>query len=362
MSHSLGQGGGERQLALTALNMDRSRFEPHVGFAEGGFWVDRLKAAGIPFFVMGPRSLLSPSAIRESRRLREYIIKNGIQIVQTFDYTMNVLGIPAARSVPGVAVISNLRCHSSLIPAKFRWLSKTLFTASAGIVVNSEALRHHLTKDYSIPIKKIFTCYNGIDTNTFHPGIRPAIAGLEAASVVIGTICVLRPEKNLGLLLEAFELVSRHKSDLRLLITGSGPEESSIRALAARLNVSDRCVFRPFTPDVAGILPAIDVFVLPSINEGLSNALMEAMACGCCVVASRVGGNPELVSNEQTGLLFPSGDREALAEQLSRVVAEPDFRRRLGSAAVERMRKDFSLSRAIEQMQEIYDTILARRN
>lgn len=354
MAHSLGHGGGERQLALTALNIDRSRFEPHVGCCEGGFWVDRLREAGVRFFFMGPRSLLSPSALRETRRLRAYIREHGIRIVQTFDYSMNVLGVPAARSVRGVVVISNLRCHTSLIPRRYRLLNLMAIRSSAAVVVNSEALRRHLHEDYSIRLRKIFTCYNGLDTEVFNPGPRT-----ESPSLVVGTVCVLRPEKNLALLLEAFEAVARHSSGIRLLITGSGPEEPALRSLAGTLKIADKCHFRPSTPDVASVLRSIEVFVLPSLSEGLSNALMEAMACGCCVIASDVGGNPELVSDGTTGLLFPSQSREALIDQLSAVLADPELRHSLAAAAADRIRKEFSLSRAVENMQEIYETVAA---
>jgi L-malate glycosyltransferase len=352
MAHSLGHGGGERQLALTALNIDRNRFEPHVGCCEGGFWVDRLREAGVRFFFMGPRSLVSPSALREARRLRAYIREHGIRIVQTFDYSMNVLGVPAARSVRGVLVISNLRCHTSLIPRRYRLLNLLAIRSSAAVVVNSEALRRHLHEDYSVPLRKIFTCYNGLDTAVFYPGART-----EWTSLVVGTVCVLRPEKNLALLLEAFAAAARHFNGIRLVITGSGPEEPALRALAKTLKI--KCMFHPSTPDVASVLRRIDVFVLPSLSEGLSNALMEAMACGCCVVASEVGGNPELVSDGTTGLLFPSQNREALIERLSEVLADPQRRRSLAAAAADRMRKEFSLSRAVENMQEIYETLTA---
>jgi L-malate glycosyltransferase len=354
MAHSLGHGGGERQLALTALNIDRSRFEPHVGCCEGGFWVDRLREAGVRFFFMGPRSLLSPSALRETRRLRAYIREHGIRIVQTFDYSMNVLGVPAARSVRGVIVISNLRCHTSLIPRRYRLLNLMAIRSSAAVVVNSEALRRHLHEDYSIRLRKIFTCYNGLDTAVFNPGSR-----IESPSLVVGTVCVLRPEKNLPLLLEAFEVVARRLSGIRLLITGSGPEEPALRSLATTLKIADKCHFSPSTPDVTSVLRSIDVFVLPSLSEGLSNALMEAMACGCCVIASQVGGNPELVSDGTTGLLFPSRNREALIDQLSAVLADPERRHSLAAAAADRIRKEFSLSRAVENMQQIYETVAA---
>ncbi|HEX4137094.1 MAG TPA: glycosyltransferase [Bryobacteraceae bacterium] len=358
MSHSLGHGGGERQLALTALNIDRTRFEPHVGLSEGGFWVDRLRAKGVPFFFMGPRSLIGAAALRETGRLRAYIRQHNIRIVQSFDYTMNALGILAAQCLPGVMTIACHRCHMNLVPSRYRWLNQWAHRLSRGIVVNSEALRRHLIEDYSTPPGKIFTCYNGIDTDIFHPAPRAGMPGLESDSLVVGTVCVLRAEKNLGLLLEAFHAVAQDRPDIRLLITGSGPEEPELRALAERLNLGDKCVFLPSTPDVARTLPAIDIFVLPSLSEGLSNALMEAMACGCCVIASAVGGLPELVTDGTTGLLFPSRNKDALIERLSEVVDNTARRQALGVAAAERMKREFSLTRATQKMQEIYETVL----
>jgi glycosyltransferase involved in cell wall biosynthesis len=359
MSHSLGHGVGERQLALTALAIDRSRFEPHVGICEGGFWVDRLQAAGVPFFRMGQRSLIGISALREARRLRDYIREHRIRVVQTFDYTMNVLGIPPARSVSGVIAIANQRCYTSLIPRRYRRLNHFAQRISTGIVVNSEALRRHLTEDYSIPSQKIFTCYNGIDTAVFHPGPRAELPGLKGATLVIGTVCVLRKEKNLPLLLEAFQTVALNRPGIRLLITGSGPEEPALRALAATLGIESKCVFQASTPDVTGTLSAIDIFVLPSLTEGLSNALMEAMACGCCVIASAVGGLPELVSDGVTGLLFPSDDKDALTARLTEVVDDAARRQALGAAAAERICRDFSLAGAVQKIQGIYETVLS---
>jgi glycosyltransferase involved in cell wall biosynthesis len=353
MSHSLGHGGGERQLALTALSLDRARFQPHVACCEGGFWMDRLRDAGVPIFIVGSRSLLSAKAFAEAARLRRYIRDRGIRILQTFDYSMNVFGIPVGASLAGTVAISNLRCHMDLIPSRYRWLNRLAHRLSRAVVVNSLALRRHLTGDYRIPAQKIFTCYNGIDTNVFHPSLR------DNAAPVIGTICVLRQEKNLPLLLEAFSHVSALRPGVRLLIVGSGPEEGSLHALAQTLGIQDACEFRPSTPDVPACLAAMDIFVLPSLTEGLSNAVMEAMASGCCVIASDVGGNPELITDGVTGLLFPSRDRDALIERLLSAIDDPGRRQALALAASQRMRADFSLTRAAECMQSIYETMLS---
>jgi glycosyltransferase involved in cell wall biosynthesis len=357
MAHSLGQGGGERQLAQTALSIDRGRFTPHVAFCQGGFWVERLQQAGVPMFRIGSRSLMSVKAAREARRLRQYIRDHAIGIAQTFDFSMNMFGIPAARSAGGVVTIANLRCHLDLIPPLYRLLNRGAFRISDGVVVNSEALRLHLSENCRIAPEKIFTCYNGLDTEVFQPGPRRCFPGLEGASVVIGTVCVMRPEKNLALLLEAFATVAEGRRDLRLFLVGGGAEEAALRALADKLGIVENCVFHAATPDVAACLSAMDIFVLPSVSEGLSNSLMEAMACGCCAIASNVGGNPELVTHGTTGLLFPSRDRAALIEQLSAVVADAGRRRELASAAAARMQAEFSLDRSAQRMQQIYDAL-----
>lgn len=358
MSHSLGHGGGERQLALTAQSLDRGRFEPHIACCHGGFRADQLREAGVPFFFIGSRSLMSAAAVREALRLRRYIREHGIRIVQTFDYSMNVFGIPVAASIPGVIPISNQRCHMDLIPARYRWLNAVAHRISPAVVVNSEELGRDLQRDYGIPERRIFTCYNGVDTDVFHAGPRRRLAGLEDAALVLGTLCVLRPEKNIQMLLDAFRIVSGSRPGVRLLIVGSGPEEPALRERAERLGVADDCLFLPSTSEVAAALASMDIFVLPSLTEGLSNALMEAMASGCCVLASRVGGNPELVTDGETGFLFESNVAESLAEKLGVVLDNGEMRARMADAGARRMAAEFSTGQSARRMQKIYEMML----
>ena len=118
------------------------------------------------------------------------------------------------------------------------------------------------------------------------------------------------------------------------------------------------CHFQPAVGNVAPWLRAMDIFVLPSLSEALSNSLMEAMGCGCCPVASNTGGNPELVQDGDTGLLFPVGDSDALAARLVRLVDEPENRRRLGSLAHRRMHQQFTREQAARAMAGIYQEFL----
>jgi glycosyltransferase involved in cell wall biosynthesis len=144
----------------------------------------------------------------------------------------------------------------------------------------------------------------------------------------------------------------------RLEIIGSGPSLPSLQKLAQKLSLASRCAFEPATKNVPAALERIDIFVLPSLSEALSNSLMEAMASGCCVVASKTGGNPELVTDQQNGLLFPPGDSAALAACLDLLLRNAALRARLAANGAERMRTEFTLERAARRMAEIYAEVL----
>lgn len=119
-------------------------------------------------------------------------------------------------------------------------------------------------------------------------------------------------------------------------------------------------MFEPATRDVVPWLHAIDIFVLPSLSEALSNSLMEAMACGCCAVASRVGGNPELIQDGETGLLFEKGNACDLADRLLLLIHHPELRERLAECGSCRTAARFSMAASVGRMQEIYDGFLER--
>jgi glycosyltransferase involved in cell wall biosynthesis len=210
-----------------------------------------------------------------------------------------------------------------------------------------------------VPAGLIHLCYNGIDTRTFQPvlGARPEV--LRDAALVVGVVCGLRPEKGLDTLLDAFAAVRGLVPGMKLAIVGSGPCLAGLQDRARALGILPDCVFEPGTPRVADWLHAIDIFVLPSLSEALSNALMEAMACGCCVAASRVGGNPELVAHGETGLLFEPRDAAGLAEVLRLLVRDPVRRGELARNAARLIHSRFSLAAAALRMGEIYSALLA---
>ena len=356
MARELGLGGTERQLAEIALGLDRDLFEPHVGcFTSGGFRAGELRQAGVPILELGVRSLLSRSAVEGARRMGAYLARHDIGLVHAFDVPLDLFAVPVARWYRTPVVLSSQRAHRDLTPGVTRHLLRVTDRMVDGIVVNSRAVARELTEHDGVPASMVRLVYNGLDTSVFRrDGERAALPWGQAAAV-IGIVCALRPEKGLHTLMEAFRKVKATRPGVKLVIVGSGPMLAELQAAG-----DADCHFQPAERNVAPWLRAMDIFVLPSLSEALSNSLMEAMGCGCCPVASRVGGNPELVTDGETGLLFPVGDADALAARLALLLDQPDYRRRLAEQAERRMQEHFTRRQAARSMGATYQEFLAR--
>jgi L-malate glycosyltransferase len=358
MVRELHLGGSERQMAEIAKALDRSQFAPRVACFRPpmGLRADDLRAAGVPIVQFPVPSLAS---VKGAFSIAAYIREQKIRLVHTFDTPANLYGVPAARLAGSAVVVSSQRVDRGLWPAWQRHGLRVTDRLVDGIVVNCEFLRRHLRDEEKVPAGLIHLCYNGVDTNAFHPVRRACPDALRAAPLVMGVVCGLRPEKGLETLLDAFAAVRGQVPGMKLAIVGSGPCLADLQDRARVLGVLPDCVFEPATPRVADWLHAIDIFVLPSLSEALSNSLMEAMACGCCVAASSVGGNPELVVHGETGMLFEPGDAAGLAEVSRRLIRDPARRSELASNGGRLIQSRFSLAAAARSMGEIYSALLA---
>jgi glycosyltransferase involved in cell wall biosynthesis len=352
----LSGGGSERQLTEFAKAIDRKRFQPHViVFRNDEAKAAELHSLHIPVVRIPVHSFASPSIISASLQLRRYFRRHHIRIFHAFDLPLAVAGVPVARLAGVDVVLSSVRGHRELYSHLYRRLVRWTDPLVHGIVVNAQALREHLIRDEGISPDLIHYCPNALDTLRFHPGGRTSAA--HPGPLTIGCVCVLREEKNLQLLVRAFAAIP-DRAGLRLLLVGSGPMLQPLQALSRDLGIAEQVEFRPATNDVPAVLREIDIFVLPSLSEGLSNALMEAMACGCCVAASAIGGNVELVRAGDSGLLFNPQDPRQLTEVLNRLVGDVSLRGRLASNAALDVAERFSASRSARTMEAIYDGLL----
>jgi glycosyltransferase involved in cell wall biosynthesis len=197
-----------------------------------------------------------------------------------------------------------------------------------------------------------------VDPSNFYPGPGIRVPEFEGASAIVGAVCVMRPEKRIDWLLEAFAEVSRTQPGLRLLLVGSGEETPRLLELRDRLGLSGICHFEPARPNAADWMRGIDIFVNASSIESFPNAVLEAMACGCCVIGSRVGGIPELITHGEDGLLFESNSRADLVAAIRTAASEPDLRQRLRQQAVLTAHRRFSMTITLERTEALYESLL----
>ena len=228
-------------------------------------------------------------------------------------------------------------------------------------VAVSEDIRRWMIDSIGIKDSKITKILNGVDTKRFCPGnkngARRAL-GFSEKDVLIGTVGRLDPIKDQQLLLQAFSNLESVEKTLRLIIIGDGPERKTLESIRETLCCKDRIVFLGERNEVERILPVLDVFVLPSKNEGMSNTILEAMAVGLPIVATSVGGNPELVTHGKTGLLFRSGGVKDLVEALEFYVAHGEERKVHGANGRNEAEKRFSLGRMVKEYESLYTSLL----
>jgi sugar transferase (PEP-CTERM/EpsH1 system associated) len=231
-----------------------------------------------------------------------------------------------------------------------------------GFVAMSRHMEQWLKEVVGLDPRNIMQLYNGVDVEHFAVPERyriPSAGGAEAP--VIGTVARLEVVKDPATLVEAFaRLVHEGDAHARLRIVGDGALRTHLEQRVRTAGIWDRCEFAGASDDVAGELKRIDVFALTSLNEGISNTILEAMAAGLPVVATRVGGNPELVVPGITGELVPPGDPETLCAALNRYVSDATLRQRHGEAARRRVVETFGIDAMVSRYAALYDSLFER--
>jgi L-malate glycosyltransferase len=362
MVRSLEHGGCERDLTKIALHLDRDRFEPHVGIFRGGFRRQELEAARVPILDLPVTSFVNRSGWQGFRKMSAYVRENNIQLVHAFDVPMDIFAAPVARWSGVPAIVTAQLSHRNLVSRGSRAALRLSDRLSKRVVVNSRAVGESLRQEFGLAAEKIYLCYNGVDLTQFHPDPRVRPAPLADASLVVGSVCVMRPEKRMDWLLKAFAQINPLERHAKLLLVGSGPEAPRLRELAENLGLRDVCHFEESQADVAPWMRATDIYVNSSVSESFPNGLLEAMACGCCAIGSNVGGIPELVTHGEDGLIFDSGRIEDLTAMLRLAARDQALREKLQANAVETARQRFSIAIATRRVESLYEDLLSSAN
>jgi glycosyltransferase involved in cell wall biosynthesis len=236
----------------------------------------------------------------------------------------------------------------------------------AMFAVTGELRAYHAQQAWISP-SRIRVIANGIDTNLFAPRSEMRSSVLDGLNIsakrfVIGSVGRLVPIKDHMTLLEAGALLAERGTDVHVLLAGAGSELDRLRNFVATTNsLQGRVSFVGAATNVAEMLNGMDVFVLPSVSEGMSNTLLEAMASGLPILASKVGGNPEVMGDGYADSFFAPGDVDALAQKLEHLVGNKRIRQELGSMARQRTLKAFSVERMIADYRNLYFEMAAKR-
>jgi sugar transferase (PEP-CTERM/EpsH1 system associated) len=233
----------------------------------------------------------------------------------------------------------------------------------------SQNLRRWLIDTIGVDASRVTQVYSGVDTQRFAPrrGARPACGPegfLDGAQFVVGAVGRMAAIKDHATLLRGFaalvQQMPQGRDVARFVMVGDGPERAACVKIAEETGIAPLCWFAGARDDVDRILPSLDVFCLTSLNEGINNTVLEAMACGLPVVATNVGGNPELVSDGETGRLVPAADAPALAQALLNYSGSPSSIARHGAAGRQRVERDFSLEAMVQAYLRFYDGVSGR--
>jgi sugar transferase (PEP-CTERM/EpsH1 system associated) len=228
-------------------------------------------------------------------------------------------------------------------------------------VAVSDDIERWLSKEAWIRREKITKIVNGVDINKFCPGKEAEAKkrlGLDG-TIVVGTVARLDPIKRCDLLLEAFAGAASGNPAAKLIIVGDGPEHRKLHDIREGLPNPNQIIFLGERQDVQMLYPSMDVFVLASKNEGISNTILEAMASGLPIIATSVGGNPELVTHEKTGLLIAPENRDALKNALAHYIRNPEERMAHGRNARADAVKRFPLERMVREYENLYSHLMA---
>ena len=358
--HSLEVGGLENGVVNLVNRLDRDRYDHEICcIASSGPMADRIQPP-VPIHVLG--KVASGKAYLLPFRLAGLIRRVAPDIVHTRNWGA-MDGVLAARLAGVKRVVHGEHGREATDPnganSRRRWIRRLLSPAVNHFIAVSADLANWLVEDVGVPGRKVTHIINGVDAVKFGPRgeVSPSREelGLPVDPCLMGIVGRLDPVKDHATLFKAF---SRLGENAHLVVVGDGPMRNELIGLANELGLTGRVSFLGNRNDVPDILPALDVFVLPSIAEGISNTILEAMACGLPVVASRVGGNPELVKDGETGFLFCAGDVQALAGRLNQYLQHSDLRGEHGKAARARIEREFSLAAMVDKYDRLYRSIL----
>lgn len=358
LSTSSGPGGAERVISNLAASLDRERYRPLLCLFRPGWIQERSESRGVSTYIIPTQGMAD---WRWVNRIRQLLREERVDLIHAHEFDANVQGTFAAAltGIPLVATIhgKNYFWEKYRRRLAYRWVSRR-----ATMVAVSQNLKEFVVEKVGIDRNRLQVIYNGVDVVPSYENADVSEGrrelGLPEYDRVVGVVGNLYPVKGHQYLIESIPSILNKCPNTSFLFAGRGHLETELKQQVQRLGLEGRVHFLGLRQDIARILTLLDVFVLPSLSEGLSMAILEAMIAGKPVVATEVGGNPELVLNGKSGFLVPPRDCQALANSVTTLLTNRQQAIQFSEEGKRRAEGQFSLATMVNTYQALYDESL----
>jgi glycosyltransferase involved in cell wall biosynthesis len=355
LSTSSGPGGAERVISNLAATLDPSRYRAVLCLFRAGWIQERSESRGVRTHIIPTRGMTD---WRWALRFKKILEAERVNLIHAHEFDANVQGavVAAISGIPIVATVHGKHYFWERLRRRlaYRWVSRR-----ATMVAVSEDLKRFIVQKVGVHSDRIKVVYNGVEVPS-----SPLRADIDACRKeldlpendrVVGVVGNLYPVKGHQYLIEAIPAVLEKCPDTSFIFAGRGQLETELRDQVNKLGLDKRVHFLGLRQDIPKILALLDIFVLPSLSEGLSMAILEAMMAGRPVIATRVGGNPEIVLDGETGFLVPPKDSQALASSLIALLENRHLTIQFGENGKRRAERQFTLQTMVSAYQSLYD-------
>ena len=352
---ALSRAGTESQLLALIRGLDRSRVSPSLVLLDGRAASSRvLEPADCPVIRLGVTKLVGLHATRAALRLRHFWREQRPDVATLYFLDSAYFALPVAK-LCGVRRVVRVRNNLGYwLTRKHRLLNRAARPWVDAVLTNSDTGRQALIDADGLDPARVIVIENGVDLDRFAaappPFARPGV-------VRVGCVANLRPVKNIDGLMHAAQLVLAHDPEAVFEVAGDGDQRRDLERLHAELGLGDRFALRGSVADVPGFLASIDVAVLPSHSEGMSNALLEFMAAGRAIVATDVGANARLIVDGESGRIVPPGDAVSMANAIGELLAAHETARRFGRAAQEFVAAEYGRAAMVARFTDFFEAI-----